>query len=127
MESRQYNTTVLAYMGDAVYEVRIRRMLIGRGRTGTDKLHREAVRYVSAEGQAKAVRSMIQGFLTDEEVKLVKRARNHRVTSHPRYVDPKEYKLATGFEALVGFLYLEDQSERLEEILSEAVRVIEEA
>ena len=126
MDSRSWNTNVLAYMGDAVYEVRIRKMLVERGPMDVDKLHHEAVRYVSAEGQAKAVKSMIREFLTDEEIRLVKRARNHRVTSHPRGADPREYKLATGLEALLGVLFLDGQHERMIAVVNEAVRVIDE-
>lgn len=122
---RTFNTTALAYLGDAVYEVRIRRMLLERGPLNVDKIHKTAVRYVSASGQAKAVKRLMDGFLTEEEVKLVKRARNHRTSSRPRGSNPREYKLATGFEALVGYLEVVGDFERLDEVFDEAVRTIE--
>lgn len=122
---RTFNTTALAYLGDAVYEVRVRRMLLERGPLNVDKIHKTAVRYVSASGQAKAVKRLMDGFLTEEEVKLVKRARNHRTSSRPRGSNPREYKLATGFEALVGYLEVVGDFERLDEVFDEAVRTIE--
>ena len=92
----------------------------------TDRAHHTAVRYVSANGQAKAARAMIaSGFLTDEEIALFKRARNHRSMSRPANADPKVYKIATGFEALLGYLYLADKRERLREIAAEAVRIVD--
>ena len=65
------------------------------------------------------------GFLTDEEVALFRRARNHRSMSRPVNADPKIYKIATGFEAVLGYLYLTDQRERLREIAAEAVRIVD--
>jgi ribonuclease-3 family protein len=120
------NTTALAYLGDAVYELKIREMLVRTMKPDASKLHHEAIRYVSSAGQAKAVKEMMKGFLTEEEQKLVKRARNRRSTSRPRNADPKNYKLATGFEALLGFLYIDGRKERLEEVMDEAVRIVEE-
>lgn len=124
--NKSYNTTVLAYLGDAVYELNIRKMLILREESHrADTLHHKAKAYVSAKGQSKAVKALIKDFLTDEEVKLVKRARNHKTTSHPRGADPVEYKLATGFEALIGDLYLRGESARLEEIIRLATGIID--
>lgn len=120
------NSTTLAYMGDAVYEVRVREMLIEQDPHDVNKLHRMAVRYVSAAGQAKAMKKLADGFLTEEEVRLYKRARNHRSMSRPRNTDPRIYKIATGFEALLGYLFLAEESERLDEVIEEAIRIIEE-
>ena len=120
------NTTTLAYMGDAVFEVIIREKIVREKPGDTDRAHHTAVRYVSAAGQAAAARAMIAaGFLTDEEVALFRRARNHRSMSRPVNADPKMYKIATGFEAVLGYLYLTDQRERLREIAAEAVRIVD--
>lgn len=120
------NTTTLAYMGDAVFEVIIREKIVREKPGDTDRAHHTAVRYVSAAGQAAAARAMIAaGFLTDEEVALFRRARNHRSMSRPVNADPKIYKIATGFEAVLGYLYLTDQRERLREIAAEAVRIVD--
>ena len=84
-----------------------------------------AVPFVKASGQAQAVRELMKGFLTDEELALAKRARNHRTSSKPRNADPVEYKLATAFEALIGALYLSGETDRIEEIIGEALNIIE--
>ena len=120
------NTTTLAYLGDAVFEVIVREKIVTEKPGDVDRAHHTAVRYVSASGQAKAARAMIsEGFLTEEEVALYKKARNHRAMSRPQHADPKEYKIATGFEALLGWLYLSDERERLREIAAEAVRIVD--
>lgn len=120
------NTTVLAYLGDAVYELKIREMLIDREESlRANNLHRKATRYVSARGQATAVKNLMKDILSDEELSLVKRARNHKTSSHPRGADPVEYKLATGFEALIGELYLKGEMDRIDEIVKIAVNIID--
>lgn len=118
------NTTVLAYMGDAVYEVYIRKMVIETGQLHADRLHHSAVRYVCADGQAKAVKAMFEE-LTETEQRLVKRARNKKITSKPKNADPKIYKWATAHEALIGYLYLSGQNERMEQLLKRTVELIE--
>ena len=118
------NTSTLAFLGDAVYEVAIRKMLVENGMNNADRLHRAAVKYVSAEGQSRAVKELSRDFLTPEEIRLVKRGRNHRTTSHPRNVDPRKYKQATGFEALLGYLELSGDKARLDQVITEAIHVI---
>ena len=125
-EALRFNTSTLAYLGDAVFEVIIREKIVREKSGDTDRAHHTAVRYVSAAGQAAAAKSMIaSGFLTDEETALFKRARNHRTMSRPQQADPKDYKIATGFEALLGYLYLSDERDRLREIANEAVRLVD--
>ena len=120
------NTTALAYVGDAVYEVVVREMVIERLPKDAGRAHHAAVKYVSAAGQAKAARTMMaEGFLTEDEERLLKRARNHRSMSRPQHADPKDYKLATGFEALIGYLHLTGMKDRIGEIASEAFRIID--
>ncbi|MBR0307903.1 MAG: Mini-ribonuclease 3 [Mogibacterium sp.] len=127
-EINRINTTTLAYLGDAVFEVIVREKIVMEKPGDVGRAHHTAVRYVSAAGQAKAARAMIaEGFLTEEELALYKRARNHRSMSRPQNADPREYKIATGFEALLGFLYLSDERERLREIAAEAVRIVDAA
>ena len=126
IKPKDMNTTALAFLGDAVYEVYARKHVMETGEMRADKLHRMAVKYVCADGQAKAVKSMMNDFLTEEEVRLVKRARNHKTTSKARSADPVTYKLATAFEALVGYLELAGDKERLETVIAEALKRIEE-
>lgn len=113
---RNINTTALAYLGDAVYELKIRNHLLRGGEIHGDMLHRKAIRYVSAAAQAKTIRDCLE-YLTEEERSLVRRARNRKITSKPANVSPMTYKWATALEALIGFLYLECKTERMNEIL----------
>ena len=125
-EINRMNTTTLAYLGDAVFEVIVREKIVTEKPGDVDRAHHTAVRYVSATGQAKAARAMVaSGFLTEEEEQIYKRARNHRSMSRPQHADPRDYKVATGFEALLGFLYLSDERQRLREIAAEAVRIVD--
>ena len=122
------NTNTLAYLGDAVYEVIVREKIVREKPGDAGRAHHTAVRYVSSSGQAKAAKAMLaEGFLTEEEIAVYKRARNHRSMSRPQHADPREYKVATGFEALLGFLYLADERDRLREIAGEAVRLLDAA
>ena len=122
------NTTTLAYLGDAVFEVIVREKIVMEKPGDVGRAHHTAVRYVSAAGQAMAARAMLaEGFLTEEEEQIYKRARNHRAMSRPQNADPREYKIATGFEALLGYLYLADERQRLREIAAEAVRIVDAA
>lgn len=126
-KAAQLNTSTLAYIGDAVYELAIRRLLIERDASNVHKSHKKAIRYVSSEGQATAAKKMLaDGFLEESEERLLKRARNHRTTSMPKNAEVKTYKTATGFEALIGYLYLSEQNERLDEVIDKAVEIIEE-
>lgn len=125
-EINRLNTTTLAYLGDAVFEVIVREKIVCEKPGDVGRAHHTAVRYVSAQGQAKAAKAMIaSGFLTEEEQQVYKRARNHRTLSRPQHADPKDYKIATGFEALMGYLYLSDERQRLREIAAEAVRIVD--
>jgi ribonuclease-3 family protein len=114
------NTTVLAFMGDAVYETYVRAYLINKGQVHGDRLHQAAVKYVRAEAQAKTLKRILD-TLSEQELRLVKRARNKKITSKPKNADPIVYKWATAFEALIGYLYLAKQQERLEEIIRNAL------
>ena len=115
LNPKEINTTALAYIGDAVYEIYVREHVLGQELSGMDKnfgahvdaLHKRAIRYVRADGQAKAIKSMLNGgFLSDEEAALVRRARNHKSASKPKNADAMDYKYATAFEALIGFWHL---------------------
>lgn len=123
---KKLNTTTLAYLGDAVFEVIVREKIVTEKPGDAGRAHHTAVRYVSAAGQARAAKTMVaSGFLTEDEERIYKRARNHRSLSRPQNADPREYKIATGFEALLGYLYLADERERLREIAAEAVRIVD--
>jgi len=120
------NTSTLAFIGDAVYELFVRKMIVEAGGHDPEKLHIEAVKYVRAESQAYAIKKLMEGFLSEEEVELVKKARNHKMPNRSRSAGMVEYKLATGLEALVGSLYLDGNRDRLGEVMAEAVRLVNE-
>ena len=123
-ELKQLNTTALAYMGDAVYEQFIRERILTKGGTDVNKLHRISTMYVSAPAQAKIIKSLFDD-LTEEEQKLVKRARNRKYHTKAKNADPVTYKWATALEALIGYLYLSGDKQRLVEICEKAVEIIE--
>ncbi len=124
VDYKNYNSIALAFMGDAVYERFIRERILRSGKTGADKMHRAAVRYVKAAAQELSLREMLDDLTEDEQV-VVHRARNHKITSKPQNADPLTYKMATAFEALLGYLYLSGQSERLAELMERAAQTVE--
>lgn len=114
------NVLTLAYLGDAVYELAIRTYLLEQGIVKVNELQKQAIPFVSAKGQASYLVKLLElDFLTEEEKDIVFRARNHKGSRHPKNTDIITYKYATGFEALIGYLYLEHKQERIEEIMKE--------
>ncbi|HHV62953.1 MAG TPA: ribonuclease III [Firmicutes bacterium] len=106
----------LAYIGDAVYELYIRTLLVYKGFTDVDLLHHKAVARVKAEAQARAL-DMLEPFLTDEEKDIVRRGRNAKGGRGPRRQGVIDYRYSTGFEALLGHLFLGGNIDRLTELL----------
>lgn len=122
MNNKDINVLALAYLGDSVYEIYIRNFLIGKGLEKVKLLQEEAVKYVSAKSQAAFLTKMIENnFLTEEELSIVYRARNHKGSRHPKHTDIITYKYSTGFEALIGYLYLENKQDRIKEIMKEII------
>lgn len=121
-EVLQMPSLVLAYMGDAVYEMFIRDYVIKQGMCKNGALHKKSIKYVSAKAQA-GILMKLEEYLTDDEKDVVRRGRNANPHSHAKNADIVEYKHATGFEALIGYLYLSAQKERLEQILSKCVEM----
>lgn len=122
---RQINATALAYMGDSVYEVHIREYLINKGNYKVDRLHKSATKYVSAKAQSMIVKKLIESeFLTDEEFDVYKRGRNRHTNTLPKNTSPMTYKEATGFEALIGYLYMLGQNDRVLEIINKAIEIV---
>ena len=118
MNVLEINVLVLAYLGDTIYENFVRRYLINLGIANVNDLQKRATEYVSAKNQAKFLTEMIDvSFLNDEELNVVKRARNYKTTSHPKSCDIVTYKYATGLEALIGYLEFVNKKERIEEIM----------
>ncbi|MBS4031707.1 MAG: Mini-ribonuclease 3 [Clostridiales bacterium] len=107
---------LLAYVGDAVFELYIRQALIRQGAKPVNQLHRAATRFTSAAGQAEILR-WLEPQLTEEEMVFVRRGRNTK-SKVPKNADMAEYRLATGLETLFGYLYLSGAQERLDELFS---------
>ncbi len=122
MNINEINAGVLAYIGDAVYEVEIRNYLTKRNINNANKLQKMAINYVSATAQSKILECLIEkGILTKEELYTIGRARNYKPNSKPKHADIKTYKKATALEALFGMLYLEEKKERIKEIMKEII------
>ena len=118
-----YSPAQLAYAGDAVYELLVRSLILNSHDISVNKMHKLAVKFVKAESQAYII-SKLTDVLTEEEKKIVKRGRNAKVTSSPKNVDFMDYRYATGFEALLGYLFLNKYIDRLMDIFSKIVEII---
>ena len=116
-----YSPLVLAYMGDAVYELYIRSMLVSKANTQVNKLHKEATKYVKAKAQSELVEK-IMDKLTEEELAINKRGRNAHSYTSAKNADIVDYRRATGFEALIGYLYIKGDKERIFELLNDTVK-----
>lgn len=126
IEAKQLNSIVLAYIGDAVYEVYVRQHLIESGQINPHELHQRAVKFVAATGQAQVVHAWIrEEVLTAEEAAVVRRGRNAKSNSVPKNASIQDYRYATGFESLIGYLHLEEREDRLNELMAYAVQWIE--
>ncbi len=118
MNALEINVLVLAYLGDTIYEDYIRTYLIHLGIAKVNDLQQAAKNYVSAKSQAHYLKCLIDSNqLSEEELAIVKRARNGKSKSHPKNCDIVTYRCATGLEALIGFLELSEKRERIDEIM----------
>lgn len=113
----------LAFIGDAVYDLYIRTYLASKFNEKSGMLHKKAIKYVSAKAQANIIDN-IEEKLSEEEIQIFKRGRNTNISTN-KHVDIIEYKKATGFEALIGYIYLTHNIVRLEEILKYCIQIVE--
>ena len=119
MNVLEVNSLVLAYLGDTVYENYVRLYLIKKGYNHVKTLQEESLKYISAKSQAKILKELMnKNIFKNEELEVIKRARNAKCNSHPKSCDIITYKEATSFEALFGYLKLKENIERIEEIIS---------
>ena len=114
---RNLQPLVLAYVGDAIYEAFIRTMLVTGKKANVHILHKTSVQYVKAKAQADIIHR-INDRLTQDEQDIVRRGRNAKSATVPKNADVSDYRYSTGFEALIGFLYLTNDISRLKEILN---------
>ncbi len=118
----QIKPLVQAYIGDCIYEVYIREYLIAHPYKNVHDLHKKATLFVKAKAQAEIV-TILQDELTPKELDIVRRGRNAHPHTVPKNADIGQYHMATGFEALIGFLHLSNQQERLETLLQRSVEI----
>ena len=113
----------LAFVGDAVFSLYIREMLVVEANRPVGKLHTLSVKWVKAEAQSKGMRAILP-LLSEKEAEVFKRGRNAHTSHTPKNQSGCDYHYATGFEALVGYLYLKDETTRLTELLNEVIKAI---
>lgn len=113
---RTYSPLTLAYIGDAIFELVVRTVLVERKNTQAEKLHKAATKIVKAETQALMIEA-IKEELTEEELAVYKRGRNAKAVTRAKNATMSEYRRATGFEALMGYLYLKGDIERMIELI----------
>lgn len=124
---KQLNGLALAYVGDAVYEVYIRDYLVSTGQTRPNQLHKMATHYVSAKAQAFLMDAMLTAaILTEEEELFYRRGRNSKSHTSAKNADITTYRIATGFESLMGYLHLTGQQERLDELVNWCIQKVGE-
>lgn len=126
-EVKQMKSLTLAYIGDAVYELYVRNYLIQSGKVKPNQLHQQAVKFVSGKSQALTILSWLNThYLTEEEKGVVMRGRNAKSGSVPKNTDVQTYRYSTGFEALIGYLYLLNHQERLNKLLTKSIENVRE-
>ncbi len=117
---RSYSPLTLAYIGDSIYDVVIRTVVVERGNQSAKKLHRTAVRYVNAGTQARMAEAL-QEIMTEEEKEVYRRGRNAKSNSTAKNASVTDYRKATGMEALIGYLYLQDRMDRAVELVKQGL------
>lgn len=125
ISAREYSPLALAYIGDGVYEVIIRTLVIGMGNAPVNKYHQTTKQFVQAKGQA-AFYNHIKEVLTEKELDIFKRGRNAKSSSSAKNTDILTYRHATGLETLIGYLYLDGEIERILEIMRYGLKKLEE-
>ena len=113
---RTYSPLTLAYIGDALYELVIRTILVEKGNTQVNKLHQRASKLVKASAQSEIIEKL-KPYLTEEEMGIFKRGRNAKSFTMAKNASMSDYRRATGFEALMGYLYLTEQWDRMLELI----------
>lgn len=122
------NGIALAFEGDAVYSYYIRKHLIFSGQTKSSQLHHMATRYVSAKAQASLIQKMLEAqLLTEKEEDIYRRGRNSHSHTKAKNADVVTYRMSTGFEAVMGYLDMTDQKDRLETLINWCIQEVEKA
>lgn len=121
-----YSPLTLAYIGDAIYEIVVRTMVVSEGNTQVNKLHKRSSSLVKAETQARMIKLLMDADkLTEEELSYYKRGRNAKSYTSAKNASIGDYRIATGFEALMGYLYITGQSSRMISIIKDGLKLLE--
>ncbi|MBE7055422.1 MAG: Mini-ribonuclease 3 [Ruminococcaceae bacterium] len=120
---REYSPLALAYIGDTVYDLFIRTKVIAKGNRHVTQMHKESVSFVKAHSQSVSAYAL-ENELTEDEMRVLKWGRNAKSNTTPKNADVTEYRMATGFETLVGYLYLSGENERLSYLLDLAYKAV---
>ncbi len=123
IDPNQYSPLTLAYMGDCAYEIVIRTLLVHKGNTHVDRLNKKASNLAKAATQSQIIGAVME-YLTEEEVTIYKRGRNAKSYTSAKNASINDYRRATGFEALIGWLYLKGDFERMTEIIRQGFEAI---
>ena len=126
VEIQEYSPLTLAYIGDGIYELLIRTLVVNEGNKPVQKLHKETSALVQASAQSKMMRRL-QEELTEEEHAVYKRGRNAKSVSPAKNQSVTDYRRATGFEALMGYLYLKKDGERMLKLVKTGLESLEES
>lgn len=119
---RAYSPLTLAYIGDGIYDLVIRSVVVERANRSNNDLHKRTTKYVNAEAQSKMIQAL-SGILTEEETGIYKRGRNAKSYTTAKNATVGDYRKATGFEALMGFLYLTGQNARMLELIKKGIEL----
>ena len=125
VEAGEYSPLALAYIGDAVYELAIRTLVMNRGNMQVNKMHKKTANLVKADAQARLY-LLLEEELTDAEKAAYRRGRNAKSFTMPKHATMKDYRMATGFEALVGYLYLQKEYERMNALIAHGIEALQE-
>ena len=126
-DAGQFSPLVLAYIGDAYYEMIVRTHVVSAGNMQVEKLHRKVTGLVRASSQAAIARYYVDTEeFTEEELAVFKRGRNSKSHTMPKNAEPADYRRATGLEAVIGYLYLEGQNKRAEELILRGIEYLAE-
>lgn len=126
IDPREISTNSLAFLGDCVYTMFVREHLICTSKAQAGILHRKAIKYESAKSQHKIMMYFLENnLLTEEEIEVFKRGRNSNANTVPKNVDVTIYKIATGYECLLGYIYSSKNIERAEEIMRMSIEYID--
>ncbi len=123
VDVRTYSPLTLAFIGDGIYDIIIRTVIVERSNRPVNELHRRTSRFVKANTQALMIQALIP-FLTEEEEAVYKRGRNAKSHTTAKNASLMDYRMATGFEALIGCLYLQDKTERILELVKRGLAEI---